>query len=304
MSVKVFLELVEIKAKTASIFPFLMGSLYAWYHFHHLHLTELIVFFIAMLLFNMAVDANDNYQDYRRSQRTNADDFRKRTNVIGVNHINPNLVLALIIGMTVVSGGLGLWMVSQAGWPLLVMGVFSFAVGYLYAGGPRPISSTPFGEFFSGFTMGFIIWLIAVYVNTFDTVAFNWALIWPIWIASGLAQFAIAALLLANNIADEEEDLTLHRHTIVSYLGRQKSIAMFIEFYNAGYVLLILASLLGILPKLALLTVLTYPLVMKQARAFGANPVKSETFIFAIKNLLITTLAQVVFMAVGVGLNI
>ena len=162
MSLSVFLELVEIKAKTASVFPFLLGTLFAWYHYHTLHIAELLVFFVAMLLFNMAVDANDNYQDYKRSERTEALRFREKTNIIGVHYLNPSMIGWMVVGMMVTSGVLGLWMVSRTGWPLLVMGLFSFAVGYGYAGGPRPISATPYGEFFSGFTIGLVIFLIAV----------------------------------------------------------------------------------------------------------------------------------------------
>ena len=134
MSISVFLELVEIKAKTASVFPFLLGTLFAWYHYHTLHIPELLVFFVAMLLFNMAVDANDNYQDYRRSEKTEALHFREKTNIIGVNHLNPSMIGWMVVAMMVTSAVLGLWMVSRTGWPLLVMGLFSFAVGYGYAG--------------------------------------------------------------------------------------------------------------------------------------------------------------------------
>lgn len=303
MRPKVFFELVEIKAKTASVFPFLMGTLYAWYHYHTLHLPELIVFFIAMLLFNMAVDANDNYQDYRRAQREEAEAFRQKTNIIGREHLNPSLIGWLIVVMMTVSGALGLWMVSRTGWPLLWLGLFSFAVGYCYAGGPRPISSTPYGEFFSGFTMGFVIFLIAVYVNAFSVAPFNWAFVWPVLLASGLAQGAIAALLLANNIADEEEDKQLNRRTIVYYLGRKRSLRFFAGLYIAGFAALIIAVGLRILPWLTLLTLVTVPIVIRNVRTFAKRPVKTETFPLAIKSLFLTTLAQVVFMALGVLFN-
>lgn len=247
MSISVFLELVEVKAKTASVFPFLLGTLFAWYHYHTLHIPELLVFFVAMLLFNMAVDANDNYQDYRRSEKTEALHFREKTNIIGVNHLNPSMIGWMVVAMMVTSAVLGLWMVSRTGWPLLVMGLFSFAVGYGYAGGPRPISATPYGEFFSGFTMGFVIFLIAVYVNVFNVVDFSWSLIASVYLASGLAQCAISALLLANNIADQDEDETLKRRTIVHYLGRQRSIVFFYSLYTAGFLMLIVSVLLGLL---------------------------------------------------------
>ena len=83
--------------------------------------------------------ANDNYQDYKRSERTEALRFREKTNIIGVHHLNPSMIGWMVVGMMVTSGVLGLWMVSRTGWPLLVMGLFSFAVGYGYAGGPRGI---------------------------------------------------------------------------------------------------------------------------------------------------------------------
>ncbi len=256
-----------------------------------------------MLLFNMAVDANDNYQDYRRAQREEAEAFRKKTNIIGREHLNPSMIGWLIVGMMTVSGALGLWMVTRTGWPLLWLGLFSFAVGYCYAGGPRPISSTPTGELFSGFTMGFVIFLIAVYVNVFSVVTFNWAFVWPVLLASGLAQGAIAALLLANNIADEEEDKQLNRRTIVYYLGRKRSLTFFAGLYTVGYAALIIAVWMRILPVLTLLTLVTVPIVVRNVRTFAKRPVKTETFPLAIKSLFLTTLAQVVFMGLGVLVN-
>ena len=56
MSVKVFLELVEIKAKTASVLPFILGLFLAAYYYHTVQPMLALLFFIAMFLFNMAVD--------------------------------------------------------------------------------------------------------------------------------------------------------------------------------------------------------------------------------------------------------
>ena len=101
MTIPVFLELVEIKAKTASILPFLIGLCFSYYYYGTIH---------------------------------------------------P-------------------WLV---GWPLLLMGGFCYAVGILYSAGPRPLSSLPLGEVFSGFTMGFMITLICVYLNTYQQFSWDW----------------------------------------------------------------------------------------------------------------------------------
>ena len=48
---------------------------------------------------------------------------------------------------------------------LLPIGLVCMAVGYLYTGGPFPISWTPFGELFSGVFMGMFIRMVHPYIN-------------------------------------------------------------------------------------------------------------------------------------------
>lgn len=50
MSVKVFLELVEIKAKTASVLPFMLGLFLAAYHYHAVQPMLALLFFYRYVL--------------------------------------------------------------------------------------------------------------------------------------------------------------------------------------------------------------------------------------------------------------
>lgn len=304
MTIGNFLELVEIKAKTASIFPFLFGAFYAWYHYQNVNFGYLVLFFIGMLLWNMAVDANDNYQDYHRAERTEALAYRKKTNIIGRENLNASKIGWMIFILGLIGASIGIFLVTQTGWPLLVMGLFCYAVGYLYGGGPVPISALPLGEFFSGFTMGTVIPMIVVYLSLPMGVSFNWSFIWPLLLATSLEAFAIAALMLANNTCDAQEDEELHRHTIVHYFGVKGGLILFATLYVLGYVGLILAVWLGLLPKLSLLTLLTIPIVWKNTHEFFRVHIKNETFIIAIKNLFLITLVQTIAVGLGVWLNI
>ena len=56
MNREIFFELVELKAKTASVLPFLLGICFSWYQYGRLHVGYVLIFFIAMFIFNMAVD--------------------------------------------------------------------------------------------------------------------------------------------------------------------------------------------------------------------------------------------------------
>ena len=299
MKSSVFFELVEIKAKTASVFPFLMGTLYSYYHWHSINALDLVLFFIAMFLFNMAVDINDNYWDYKNAT---GDDFRQKTNVIGVNNLNIHLVGWLDFSFTVIAAIIGLFIVYRTGLPLLYLGLFSFAVGFCYAGGPFPINRGPLGEFFSGFTMGYVIYLIAIYINVVNNplVELNFKFYGDALLSSLLTVFAISNLLLANNIADQKEDVGLGRKTLVYYLGKNNSIFILKWLYVLGYLALFCSVLLGLLPKLMLLTFLITPIVYKNAKAFSNNPIKKKTFPLIIKNLLLITLTQTVTFILGV----
>jgi len=302
MTVSTFLELVEIKAKIASVWPFLLGVIFVQANYQHVNWGVTALFFVAMLLFNMAVDINDNYQDYTKAGNQAAE-WKKHTNIIGVHHLAVNRIFALMASMAVVAGSIGLYLVWVTGWPLLVMGVFCFLVGYLYAGGPRPLSGTPTGEFFAGFTMGYMIMLITVYLNLYQTSAFTGPLMGRVLLASGIAVMAIAALLLANNICDAAEDLSLNRKTIVYYLGKQGALWLFASFYVIGYLSLIVSVALGDLPKWSLLALISVPLISRNVRGLFRVQVKKETFILAVRSLGILALVTVISELLGLWLG-
>lgn len=301
MRLRVFLEFVEFKSLIASLLPFVLGTLYSLYRYNQIKIGLLVLFFIAASLFHMATNANDNYQDFLHAPK-NADnaEFLQETNVVGVNQISIGQARGITYGLAGVAMLIGLYLVYVTGWPLLLMGLYSFIIGYFYAGGPKPISTGPFGEFFSGFTMGFMIFWIAVYLNSYNIEPITWANTGAVLLASGLAIFAISNIMLANNICDTEEDIALGRHTILYYLGKPVMLKVFAWSYVAGYLCLVVAVILGILPKLSLLTLLSIPLVWRNTAAFLQKQVKRETFNLSIKNSVILC----VFFAVAMGLGI
>ncbi|MEY8441447.1 prenyltransferase [Lactobacillaceae bacterium 24-114] len=298
MSLDVFLELVEIKAKTASILPMLLGVCMSVYYYHSFNLLGSILFFIAMLLFNMAVDMMDNYNDYNHAVDT--ENYKKNTNIIGREGINPRLVLTMIIIFSVIAGLMGIWLVFMVGLPLLWLGIFCFLVGILYSSGPHPLNGLPVGEFFSGFTMGFMIMLISVYINAYR--GFDWSLInlLRIWLVALPAELWISNLLLANNICDAQEDEDNHRHTIIHYIGIKGGLNAFVVKNVLAFAAICFAVILKLAPLTMLLTLLIIPFVVKQTRILLHEQVKTKTFPSAIKILLIGTLVQVVTYAIGV----
>lgn len=295
MNLTVFLELVEFKAKTASILPFFIGICFSLYNFHKLHLGLVLLYFVAMVIFNMAVDILDNYNDYHHA--TEIHDYREKTNIIGREGLDLKLVFRMMMGMIIVSALIGIGMSFIVGWPFLVMGLFCYGVGIFYSSGPKPLSSLPLGEVFSGLTMGFMITILCVYLNTYEVFQWNFANLSEIFLISLPNTLWIANLMLANNICDVEEDEKNNRFTLVHYLGKPQAIHLFVGMNIAAFLAILLSVSVKIAPWSMLGTFLVAPFIYKQVRIFKKKQVKRETFICAVRILAVGATAQVISFA-------
>lgn len=295
MNLTVFLELVEFKAKTASILPFFIGICFSLYNFHKLHLGLVLLYFVAMVIFNMAVDILDNYNDYHHA--TEIHDYREKTNIIGREGLDLKLVFRMMLGMIIVSALIGIGMSFIVGWPFLVMGLFCYGVGFFYSSGPKPLSSLPLGEVFSGLTMGFMITILCVYLNTYEVFQWNFANLSEIFLISLPNTLWIANLMLANNICDVEEDEKNNRFTLVHYLGKPQAIHLFVGMNIAAFLAILLSVSVKIAPWSMLGTFLVAPFIYKQVRIFTKKQVKRETFICAVRILAVGATAQVISFA-------
>ncbi|WP_244088068.1 1,4-dihydroxy-2-naphthoate polyprenyltransferase [Companilactobacillus sp. RD055328] len=301
MRLPVFLELIEVQSLTASILPVILGSFYSYFRYGLIDWKNFIIFLIASVLFHMAVNVHDNLQDYLNADKSET--FRTKTNVVGVNKLDTKLVLTINIILFLISTVLGIILVINTGWPLLALGVFSFLIGYFYASGPYPINRTPFAEPVSGFTMGFIIFLIAVYVNTYHSYSLSWQFVWPIFISSGLTMFAISNMLLANTICDEQEDIELERKTLVYFIGKPAALKLLAFSYITGFAFLIVAVILNFMPASLLLTLLIIPLVYRNTKFIFHNQNKRTAFPRIAQNLGVIMIAQVLSFAIGLLFN-
>ncbi|GAA3015978.1 prenyltransferase [Tetragenococcus solitarius] len=301
MSLAVFLELVEMKAKTASVLPFLIGLCYSWYHYGTIHLGYVVIYFIAMFIFNMAVDILDNYNDYRHAKQGH--DYKEKTNIIGRENLSLRFVFWIMVAMIIISALIGIALAFVVGWPLLWMGLFCYLVGIFYSSGPRPLSSLPVGEIFSGITMGFMISLICVYINTFEAFQWNFSEIFGIVIIALPNTMWIANLMLANNTCDKEEDEKNERYTLVHYIGKPNALRLFAGMNIVAFMAILLSFILGLAPWTVLLSFLAVPFVYRQTKLFLQEQVKSRTFRCAVKILAVGSMVQVVTYAIGIFIS-
>lgn len=313
MTMKVFFELVEIRTKLASLFPFLVGLLFSAFFFGQVNGEKMILFFLAMLVFDMATTAINNLMDFKKAKN---DDYQENTNILGVAKLSEKKVSYLIYSMITFSSLVGLYLTYKTSLLLLAMGGLCFLIGIFYTFGPVPLSRMPLGEIFSGVTMGFGIFFITIYLNIFDLGILDFiirdgqillhiqikALIAIIW-ASVPMIFTIANIMLANNLCDLEQDISNHRYTLPYYIGRENGVKLFQLLMYSCYAFTIGGVILGFYHWAMLVVLLTFPKINQNVKTFSGKQEKATTFNISIKNLIMFNGAQVIGLLISLLLK-
>ena len=312
MNIISFLKLVEIQTKVASMIPFLLGTTYVLYRFNNFNIMNFVLMFISLLSFDMTTTALNNYIDYKKAIKKHGFGYESHNAIVRYS-LKERTVVAVIAAMIAIAVIAGIMLYLNTGLVVLLLGAISFAIGILYSFGPIPISRTPFGELFSGFTMGFVITFLAAYIHLKDfgfvvffyqngmlDISLNLRELLQIMLISVLPICGIANIMLANNICDIEDDLANRRYTLPVYVGREKALLLFKSIYYIGYVAVVIALLLRIVPILSVLVLLTLIIVNKNIKEFYKLQTKEKTFALSVKNFIVSNIALVFTIILGI----
>lgn len=296
-----FFDYIEIKTKITSLFAFAITLALLKYHQVELNLLETTVFFVSMFLFDLTTTAINNYID----TKTNGQDLQyDRKRAKGIIFIMLGLATAL-----------GLYLVYLTDMVILLAGALCFFCGIVYTYGPVAISRIPLGEILSGVFYGFFIPFILIYINMpegalisygltegFLTIGMNIKYILATLVLAIVPTLTTANIMLANNICDLERDIAVNRFTLVYYIGKSKSVALYGLLYYLSFAGIILMVLLGIAPRLSLLAlVISIPLAWDNIKVFKKKQSKTETFITSIKNYILINGLLLLSILMGIG---
>ncbi|MBS4956839.1 MAG: 1,4-dihydroxy-2-naphthoate polyprenyltransferase [Clostridium sp.] len=312
MGIISFLKLVEIQTKVASIIPYLVGTVFALYKFDNFNMKNAILLFLSMIIFDMTVTAINNYVDYIKAIKKEGFGYEEH-NAITKYGLKPKTVLGIIIVMLIVSSLLGILLFLNTNIIILLVGLVCFTIGIFYSFGPIPISRTPFGEIFSGVTMGFFITFLAIYIHIFDKgilnisiidgnfeLMINLKVIISIFVISIPLIVGISNIMLANNICDMEDDFINRRFTLPIYIGKENALTIFKCLYYIGFVGISIAVILKVLPIVSLLTLLVLIQINKNIKSFYILQSKKDTFILAVKNFILLNVTYIFTIVLGI----
>lgn len=285
---RVWWKLTRPHTLTASFAPVFLGTMIALYE-ANIDWLLFIAMLLACLLIQAATNMFNEYYDFVRGL-----DSEESVGIGGAivrNGVKPKTVMQLALLLYVIAAILGIYICYESSWLLLIVGAISMAVGYFYTGGPYPISSTPFGELFSGLFMGMLIVLIAVYIQVGSVPLFAVLLSVP-------SALLVAAIMLSNNIRDLVEDTIGGRKTMAILVGRKTAITILASYFVLSYLWIIGLVVLQIITPWSLLVLLSLKKPIHAIKLFRQteNPVKVAP---AMKDTALTNTIFVFLLGLG-----
>lgn len=266
-TVRKYWQLMRPHTLTAAIVPVLVGTATAKIFLlgseDHIKISLLLAMLLACLLIQGATNMFNEYYDFKKGL-----DDHTSVGIGGAivrNGMSPKLVMNLAIAFYIIAALLGIYLAVQSSFWILPIGLVCMAIGYLYTGGPMPISWTPFGELFSGVFMGGIIILLAFFIQTGNLQTL------VVWISVPII-ITIGLINMANNIRDRVKDKESGRLTLPIVLGKANSIRFLALMYIVAYAFVVYITFF--IPGgsiFFLLALLSFPLPVKAVRRFKKN---------------------------------
>lgn len=213
MTITQFNRIVEIRTKVISMGTFLCGSLYAAVVTGRWSWSRFVVMAFAVLFVDMGTTGFNSYFDYI-SGTDKAELNFERDKVLVHEGVNAKLALFISLGLFGAAGILGIILAWWTSFYLVVVGGICMVVGFVYTGGPYPISRTPFGELFAGGFLGTVLFGISYYVQSLSV---DWRSI----IVSLPLLILIGMILTVNNTCDRKADTIAGRKTLSIVLSER-----------------------------------------------------------------------------------
>jgi 1,4-dihydroxy-2-naphthoate octaprenyltransferase len=159
---------------------------------------------------------------------------------------------------------LGIYLIVEGGWPILVLGCLCALGGYLYSAGPRPIAYTPASEAAVFLYMGVLIVVIAYAVQTGT---------FPLYVPLAALPIGgpVAAILLANNIRDMRSDRRGGRRTLPIVAGREIGVLIYRALLLEAYFAVGVLMTFGVVPLECALVFLSVAPALRLWRDIGVS---------------------------------
>ena len=241
------------------------------------------------LLLQIGVNLANDYFDHIKGIDTA--DRLGPTRVTQSGLIPPTRVRA---GMTVTfccATAVGVYLVTVAGWPILLAGLASIFAALAYSGGPFPLASHGFGELFVFIFFGFV-----AVCGTYYVQALNLTLLAVL--AAVPVGLLITAILVVNNLRDIDTDRKAGKYTLAVIIGSRWTKVEYVLLLTSAYTMPAVIWSTGLVSIWAFLPLASLPMAFALIRtvSHSAGPTLNQALAgTAALALLFSSLLSIAF---------
>jgi len=240
---------LAIRPKTlpAAASPVILGSALALRDDQFQFSLAIATLLCALLLQIGANLANDVFDYYRGA------DTPGRLGPVRVTQAGLLKPGQVVMGMWVVfsvAALIGIYLALNAGWPVLIIGLFAILTAITYTGGPKPLGYYGLGDFFVFIFFGPVA-LCGTYFIQASQVT------WDAFLISLPMGFLIVNILVVNNLRDIETDRLAGKRTLAVRLGEKGTRIEYLVCLIAAYLVPLGMWLSGMVSPWVILVFLT-----------------------------------------------
>jgi len=249
--VRIWLTAARPRTLPAAVAPVLVGTSLASALRNEFKPLAFVATLLGAVFIQVGTNLSNDYSDARRGADT--EDRLGPVRVTAGGLVPPRQVLVATYASFGAAVLVGLYLVSVAGWQLLLVGAASILAGVLYTGGPRPYGYEGLGEVFVFLFFGVVAVTGTYFVQTRSVSWEAVALAVPVGLLA-------AAILVVNNVRDLETDRRAGKRTLAVRLGRARMRTGFALMVYAAFPLALVPWALGPLGPSVALPLLALPL--------------------------------------------
>ncbi len=267
----------------AAVAPVLVGTAMAIADKNFVWLPAAAALMVALLL-QIGVNLANDYFDYVKGI-----DTRNRlgpprvtqSGLIPAKQVKAGILVAIILSVIP-----GLYLASVGGWPVILIGLFSFGAALAYSGGPFPLASHGLGDLFVFIFFGLVAVCGTYYVQALHLTPL-------VWLMGAIQGLLITAILVVNNLRDIQTDRRSGKRTLAVMIGERGSRIEYLLLLSTAYAIPFILWLGGRSSVWVILPVFSLPLAISLTRLIwksAGGPVLNEALASTAKLALIYSL--------------
>ncbi len=259
---------------SASFMPGILGGVIAWTTDRVFHPVYFVLVLFGLILNHLALNMTDDYYDFRHlvdALSVNKENpYTGGSGTLSTGQIRPRTMRNVFTLFYVIAISVGVFLGIVRGFFVHVLLALGFFCAFFYTAPPIKFGYRGLGEMAQLFCFGPGIGLGAYYVQTQRV---SWEAFW------GTLPFGIMlfSMITINEIPDFEEDRKGGKLNVVARLGKGKGVWLFIASLSCAYAAILCGVILGRIPLLGLISMLTLPIAYRTVsilRTYYQDPVR------------------------------